>query len=111
MNYNLVSLAFFKHDLKRFLGAAAEGVKAEALYKVDGTLPDPTSTDNPEYQIVLSIIKEGLPKTPQKWTNMAAAMEGVSEETTTGVKRLYEMQASQPPSPFASPLRLHRQNA
>ena len=36
----------------------AEGVKAEALYAKDKTLPDPTSTDNPEYQIVLSIIKE-----------------------------------------------------
>ena len=69
-----------------------EGVKAEALYAKDKTLPDPTSTDNPEYQIVLSIIKEGLPKHPTKWTDMAREMEGVSEETTTGVKRLYEMQ-------------------
>ncbi len=74
------------------LSASAEGVKAEAAYAKDKTLPDPTSTDNPEFQIVLAIIKEGLPKNPTKWTEMAKEMEGVSEETTTGVKRLYEMQ-------------------
>lgn len=73
---------------------AAEGVKAEAAYAKDKTLPDPTSTDNPEFQIVLTIIKEGLPKNPNRWTAMSKEMEGVSEETTTGVKRLYEMQVS-----------------
>jgi len=68
-----------------------EGEKAEKVYAKDGTLPDPTSTDNAEFKIVLSIIKEGLPKDPQRWTRMAKRMVGVSEETTTGVKRLYEM--------------------
>ena len=69
-----------------------EGVKAEAAFKKDGTLPDPTSTDNPEFQIVLQVIKDGLSKDGEKWTRMAKRMVGVSEETTTGVKRLYEMQ-------------------
>eukprot|EP00894_Picocystis_sp_ML_P003737 jgi/Pico_ML_1/54254/g4629.t1 len=41
-----------------------EGEKAEKLYSKDGTLPDPTSTDNAEFKIVLSIIKEGFPRTP-----------------------------------------------
>lgn len=68
-----------------------EGEKAEKLYAKDGTLPDPTSTDNAEFKIVLSIIKEGLPKDPNRWTRMAKRLVGVSEETTTGVKRLYEM--------------------
>lgn len=72
----------------------AEGQKAEAAYKKDGTVPDPSSTDNPEFKLVLSIIKETLKKDDQKWTKMAKACQGVSEETTTGVKRLYEMQAS-----------------
>ncbi len=36
-------------------------MKAEAAYAKDKTVPDPTSTDNPEYQIVLSIIKEVRP--------------------------------------------------
>ena len=44
----------------------AEGVKAEALYAKDGTLPDPTSTDNPEFQIVLGLIRDCLPKDPQR---------------------------------------------
>lgn len=69
-----------------------EGVKAEAAFAKDGTVPDPTSTDNPEFQIVLSIIKRTLTEDPQRWTKMAKKCRGVSEETTTGVKRLYEMQ-------------------
>eukprot|EP01023_Acetabularia_acetabulum_P062959 TRINITY_DN783_c0_g1_i1.p1 TRINITY_DN783_c0_g1~~TRINITY_DN783_c0_g1_i1.p1 ORF type:complete len:492 (+),score=137.04 TRINITY_DN783_c0_g1_i1:174-1649(+) len=71
-----------------------EGAKAEAAYEKDGTLPDPESTSNPEFKIVLQIIKEGLAKDPNKWRNMSKKLVGVSEETTTGVKRLYEMQAS-----------------
>eukprot|EP00884_Botryococcus_braunii_P007370 jgi/Botrbrau1/16634/Bobra.0068s0053.1 len=71
-----------------------EGAKAEAAYAANGALPDPNSTDNPEFKIVLSLIKDGLPKDPTKWTRMAKRLVGVSEETTTGVKRLYEMQHS-----------------
>lgn len=69
-------------------------MKAEAAYAKDGTLPDPDSTDNHEFKIVLRIIRDGLAKNPQRWTKMAAQIVGVSEETTTGVKRLYEMQAA-----------------
>jgi adenosylhomocysteinase len=69
-----------------------EGVKAEALFAKDGTVPDPTSTDNPEFKIVLQIIKDNLAKDPQRWTKLTSTIVGVSEETTTGVKRLYEMQ-------------------
>lgn len=69
-----------------------EGVKAEKAYAADKTLPDPTSTTNPEFKIVLQLIKDGLPKDPTKYTRMAERCQGVSEETTTGVKRLYEMQ-------------------
>ena len=72
----------------------AEGQKAELAYAKDGTVPDPSSTDNPEFKLVLTIIKGSLQKDAQKWTKMANACQGVSEETTTGVKRLYEMQAS-----------------
>lgn len=69
-----------------------EGVKAETAFQKDGTLPDPNSTDNPEFKIVLSVIKETLKKDPKKWTKIAERLMGVSEETTTGVKRLYDMQ-------------------
>jgi hypothetical protein len=69
-----------------------EGFKAEEKYAKDGTLPDPNSTDNAEFKIVLSLIRRELPKSPQKWHKVAARMMGVSEETTTGVHRLYLME-------------------
>jgi len=68
-----------------------EGVKAEKKFEEDGTLPDPASTDNAEFKIVLALIARELPKQPKKWTRLAARMIGVSEETTTGVHRLYVM--------------------
>jgi adenosylhomocysteinase len=68
-----------------------EGVKAEIAYEKDGTLPDPESTDNAEFKIVLSIIKRLLPQQGDKWRKLAKRMVGVSEETTTGVHRLYIM--------------------
>ncbi|KVH90924.1 Adenosylhomocysteinase [Cynara cardunculus var. scolymus] len=71
-----------------------EGVKAEEEFAKTGKLPDPSSTDNAEFQIVLSIIKEGLQSDPKKYHKMKDRLVGVSEETTTGVKRLYQMQAN-----------------
>merc|ERR1719198_2092229 len=68
-----------------------EGYKAEEAYAKDGTLPDPSSTDNAEFKIVLTIIKRTLPQQPDKWHKVATRMMGVSEETTTGVHRLYNM--------------------
>jgi adenosylhomocysteinase len=46
----------------------AEGAKAEEAYAKDGTLPDPDSTDNPEFKIVLGLIKASIPKDPTKWS-------------------------------------------
>jgi adenosylhomocysteinase len=68
-----------------------EGVKAEAEFKKSGTKPDPNSTEDPEFKIVLKLIGTTLDEDPQKWTKVAAGMFGVSEETTTGVHRLYAM--------------------
>merc|ERR1711966_56817 len=70
-----------------------EGKKAEDAFLKDGTLPDPTSTDNEEFQIVLTIIKRLLQAgETDKWNKIAARCKGVSEETTTGVHRLYTME-------------------
>jgi adenosylhomocysteinase len=69
-----------------------EGVKAEKKWAIDKSLPDPKSTDNHEFSIVLTIIARELPANPTKWTRLAARMVGVSEETTTGVHKLYIMQ-------------------
>ena len=71
-----------------------KGYEAENAFLKDGTLPDPSTADNEEVRIVLQIIKDGLEAgETDKWHKMAAKLVGVSEETTTGVKRLYEMQA------------------
>lgn len=68
-----------------------EGVKAEAEFKASGKLPDPASTDDKEFAIVLRLIRNTIQRDPQKWTKMAKTVRGVSEETTTGVHRLYQM--------------------
>jgi adenosylhomocysteinase len=70
-----------------------EGKKAEDLFLKDGTVPDPASTDNAEFKIVLTIIKRLLESgETKKWNQIAARCKGVSEETTTGVHRLYTME-------------------
>jgi adenosylhomocysteinase len=70
-----------------------EGKKAEDAFLKDGTLPDPSSTENAEFKIVLTIIKRILESgETDKWNKIADRMEGVSEETTTGVHRLYTME-------------------
>ena len=63
-----------------------EGVKAEK----DPSLAD-RQTDNRELRCVLDRLKESLRVDGQKWTKIAARIRGVSEETTTGVHRLYQM--------------------
>lgn len=68
-----------------------EGKKAEELYAKDGTLPDPASSDNAEFKVVLKFIRDSIQKDPLKWTRMAKNCKGVSEETTTGVHRLLDM--------------------
>jgi adenosylhomocysteinase len=70
-----------------------EGKKAEDAFLKDGTLPDPTTTDNAEFKIVLTIIKRLLESgETDKWSKIASRCVGVSEETTTGVHRLYTME-------------------
>ena len=62
-------------------------------YEKAGEVPDPTSASNPELAIVLGLLQRSLKTDPDKWTQMASAIHGVTEETTTGVKRLYKMHA------------------
>ncbi|GBG59304.1 hypothetical protein CBR_g32317 [Chara braunii] len=71
-----------------------EGVKAEELYEKTGTLPDPSSTNVAEFRIVLSTIRESIKNHPRRFRDIAKNIRGVSEETTTGVKRLYAMERS-----------------
>jgi adenosylhomocysteinase len=48
-------------------------------------------TDNREEAIILSTLKSILAEDPQKWTRTVKELKGISEETTTGVHRLYQM--------------------
>ncbi|KAK3417426.1 hypothetical protein EUGRSUZ_H03174 [Eucalyptus grandis] len=71
-----------------------EGIKAEEAYESTGNLPDPASTNNPELQILLTIIRDGLATDPQRYHKMKERLVGVSEATATAVERLYGMQAN-----------------
>jgi adenosylhomocysteinase len=56
-----------------------------------GKVPDPKTADNEEMRFVLMTLQKSLANNPQRFTKLAAEIKGVSEETTTGVHRLYEM--------------------
>jgi adenosylhomocysteinase len=56
-----------------------------------GAVPDPSTADSEEFAVVLELLNRTLAETPRRWTEAAAAVRGVTEETTTGVHRLYEM--------------------
>jgi len=71
-----------------------EGVKAEKAFKESGAVPNPDSTDDAEFKIVLELLANTIKTKPTMWTEMAAKIKGVSEETTTGVHRLYQMAKS-----------------
>ena len=64
-----------------------KGVEFEAA----GQVPDPTEASNAELAVILGLLQRTLKSDPTKWTRMAKLIKGVTEETTTGVKRLYKM--------------------
>ncbi|HEX8911716.1 MAG TPA: adenosylhomocysteinase [Humisphaera sp.] len=61
-------------------------------FEAAGKVPSPDTTENEEYKVILGLLAKTLKETPQRWTKVGKAVRGVSEETTTGVHRLYEMQ-------------------
>ena len=72
-------------------GDATLLVHKGAEFERKGEVPDPTSASNPELAIVLGLLQKSLRNEPTKWSDMARHIKGVTEETTTGVKRLYKM--------------------
>jgi adenosylhomocysteinase len=60
-------------------------------YEKAGKVPTPTANDNEEWTCVLNLLGNQFKKDNQYWTRIAANIKGVTEETTTGVHRLYEM--------------------
>ena len=59
-------------------------------YEQAGAVPAPTDDDNEEYRVILDLLRRTLEADPQRFTRIAADIKGVTEETTTGVHRLYE---------------------
>ncbi|HEY1776056.1 MAG TPA: adenosylhomocysteinase, partial [Solirubrobacteraceae bacterium] len=64
-----------------------KGVEFEAA----GAVPDPSTAENEEFGLILGVLGRSLAEDPQRWTTIAAGIKGVSEETTTGVHRLYQL--------------------
>ena len=63
------------------------GVQAEKT----GQAPDPANATSTEQRIIFGVLGEVLARNPNHWTPIANSIKGVTEETTTGVHRLYEM--------------------
>ncbi|MDD2228526.1 MAG: adenosylhomocysteinase [Candidatus Cloacimonetes bacterium] len=67
-----------------------EGFRLETLYAANGVLPEADATVE-EMRLVQKLIISGIIEDPTKWHRAAKKIKGVSEETTTGVNRLYQM--------------------
>ena len=63
-------------------------------FEKEGSVPDAAPDDSAEYRIVLDTLRASLARDPQRFTRMAGDLLGVTEETTTGVHRLYELAAA-----------------
>ncbi|MGH7178379.1 MAG: adenosylhomocysteinase, partial [Tepidisphaeraceae bacterium] len=63
-----------------------------AEFEKSGKIPDAKADDSEEWTVILNVLKKSLSASRDKWTKIAKDCHGVSEETTTGVHRLYEMQ-------------------
>jgi adenosylhomocysteinase len=72
-------------------GDATLLVHKGAEYERAGAVPDPAGADSQELGVILALLQRSLAEDPQRWSTIAAGIKGVTEETTTGVHRLYEM--------------------
>jgi len=75
-------------------GDATLLVHKGAEFERAGAVPDPAGAENEEFALILALLTRSLAEDPQRWTNIAAAVKGVTEETTTGVHRLYQLAAA-----------------
>jgi adenosylhomocysteinase len=60
-------------------------------YEKAGVVPDTTEDDSEEWAVVLDVLRRSLTEDPNRWTAIGQGIKGVTEETTTGVHRLYQM--------------------
>ena len=72
-------------------GDATLFVHKGAEYEQAGAVPSPAEGDSEEWKVILDRLRNSLADSPGKWTRATQSIMGVTEETTTGVHRLYEM--------------------
>jgi adenosylhomocysteinase len=72
-------------------GDATMLVHKGAEYERAGAVPSTADDDSDEWRVVLDVLRRSAAASPGKWTAAASQVKGVTEETTTGVHRLYEM--------------------
>src|ERR687898_1543839 len=63
-----------------------------AEYEKAGAVPDPSTAESEEFGVILRLLQRSLEEDPQRFTRIGEGILGVTEETTTGVHRLYEME-------------------
>ena len=74
-------------------GDATLLVHKGAEYEKTGVIPEFDPENDPEeWGVILELLRDTIGQDPKRWTNVAKDIKGVTEETTTGVHRLYEMQ-------------------
>jgi adenosylhomocysteinase len=60
-------------------------------YELAGAVPDPSTGESDEFKVFLELLTRSVAEDSQRYTKMAEAIQGVTEETTTGVHRLYQL--------------------
>jgi adenosylhomocysteinase len=73
-------------------GDATLLVHKGAQFEQAGSVPHAAPDDPHEYTVILDVLRRSLQEDSQRWTRIAEGVKGVTEETTTGVHRLYDMQ-------------------
>lgn len=68
-----------------------EGAEWEAKYEKTGELPDPTRYTSDDERGLYTLIRHSIPNHPNRFRTWASQIRGISEETTTGVMRLYQL--------------------
>ena len=75
-------------------GDATMLVLRGAQFEKAGVVPPGEEDDSTEYKVFLNLLRESFKADAHKWTHIAASIKGVTEETTTGVLRLYQFAAA-----------------
>jgi adenosylhomocysteinase len=60
-------------------------------FELAGAVPADAAGDSTEWTVILNVLRRSLESSSDRWTTIAAGLMGVTEETTTGVHRLYEL--------------------